>query len=67
MEKCKVLIQFLLLFRQSVDVLFFLYARRLRGYTATTPEIQILTNQFGGQSLVFRIPAESLEVFCGNE
>ena len=35
MEKSKVLIQFLLFFRQSGDVLFFLYARRLRGYTAT--------------------------------
>ena len=34
-EKSKVLIQFLLMFRQSGDVLFFLYARRLRGYTAT--------------------------------
>ena len=34
-EKSKVLIQFLLIFRQSGDVLFFLYARRLRGYTAT--------------------------------
>ena len=35
MEKSKVLIQFFLIFRQSGDVLFFLYARRLRGYTAT--------------------------------
>ena len=35
MEKSKVLIQFLLIFRQFGDVLFFLYARRLRGYTAT--------------------------------
>ena len=35
MEKSKVLIQFLLFFRQSGDVLFFLYARRFRGYTAT--------------------------------
>ena len=35
MENSKVLIQFLLIFRQSGDVLFFLYARRLRGYTAT--------------------------------
>ena len=34
-ENSKVLIQFLLIFRQSGDVLFFLYARRLRGYTAT--------------------------------
>ena len=36
-EKFKVLIQFLLFFRQSGDVLFFLYARKLRGYTATLP------------------------------
>ena len=35
MEKSKVLIKVLLIFRQSGDVLFFLYARRLRGYTAT--------------------------------
>ena len=41
-EKSKVLIQFLLIFRQSGDVLFFLYARRLRGYTATvTPYLTI--------------------------
>ena len=33
--KSKVLIKFLLNFRQSGDVLFFLNARRLRGYTAT--------------------------------
>ena len=35
MEKSKVLIMFLLNFRQSGDVLFFLNVRRLRGYTAT--------------------------------
>ena len=35
MEKSKVSIQFQLTLRQSGDVLFFLYARRLRGYTAT--------------------------------
>ena len=39
-EKSKVLIQFLLIFRQSRDVLFSLYARRLRGYTATVMRIQ---------------------------
>ena len=44
MKKSKVLIYFLLIFRQSGDVLFFLYARRLRGYTART-----------GISLVFAI------------
>ena len=36
MEKSKVLIQFLVIFRQFGDVLSFLYARRLRGYTATS-------------------------------
>ena len=35
MEKSKVLIQFLVIFRQFGDVLSFLYARRLRGNTAT--------------------------------
>ena len=35
MEKSRVLIKFLLNFRQSGDVLFFLNVRRLRGYTAT--------------------------------
>ena len=35
MEKSNVLIQFLVIFRQFGDVLSFLYARRLRGYTAT--------------------------------
>ena len=37
MEKSKVLVQFLVIFRQFGDVLSFLYARRLRGYTATLP------------------------------
>ena len=37
-EKSKVSIQFLLIFRQSGDVFFFLYARRLRGYTATVAQ-----------------------------
>ena len=41
MEKSKVSIQFLLIFRQSGDVLFFLYARRLRGYTVTETERNI--------------------------
>ena len=34
-EKSKVLIKFLINFRQSGDVLFFLNVRWLRGYTAT--------------------------------
>ena len=37
MEKSKVLILFLVIFRQFGDVLSFLYARRVRGYTATIP------------------------------
>ena len=37
MEKSKILKQFVLSFRQSRDVRFFLYARRFRGYTATLP------------------------------
>ena len=40
-EKSKVLIQFLLIFRQSGDVLFLLYVRRFRGYTATDVKILI--------------------------
>ena len=39
MEQSKVSIQFLSIFRQSGDVLFFLFARRLRGYTATGNDI----------------------------
>ena len=35
METSKVLIQFLVIFKQIGDVLSFLYARKLRGYTAT--------------------------------
>ena len=36
-EKFKVLIQCLLIFRRSGDALFFVYARGFRGYTATLP------------------------------
>ena len=43
MEKSKVLIQFLVIFRQFGDVLSFLYARRLRGYTATAANIYLAT------------------------
>ena len=39
--KSKVLMQFLLIFRQFGDVLSFLYARRLRGYTATVAERKV--------------------------
>ena len=43
MEKSKVSIQFLLTFRQSGDVLFFLYARRFRGYTATNVGLDLVS------------------------
>ena len=46
-EKSKVLIQFLLLFRQSGDVFFFLCARRLRGYTATMGFLRLERNDSG--------------------
>ena len=39
-EKSKVLIKFLLIFRQSGDVLFFLNVRKLRGYTATDTVVE---------------------------
>ena len=57
MQKSKVSIQFLLPFRQSGDVFFFLYARRLREYTATLEEC------FPGHSITIRIsvfPCSSL-------
>ena len=54
MEKSKVLIQFLLIFRQSGDVLFFVYARRLRGYTAT------LSNQKLIRTLTIRLASYKL-------
>ena len=56
-EKSKVLIQFLLIFRQSGDVLFFLYARRLRGYTATAID----------KELFFESSVDQITFnFCGN-
>ena len=51
-EKPKVLIQFFLTFRQSGDVLCFLYARRPRGYTATAGEKNHIQIDFY-QSMVF--------------
>ena len=56
MEKSKVLIQFLAIFRQFGDVLSFLYARRLRGYTATLP--LFVRGQPHGQSpFLFSMPS----------
>ena len=55
MEKSKVSIQFLLIFRQSGDVLFFLYARRLRGYTATLP-LFVKGHSHGQSSFLLSMP-----------
>ena len=56
-EKSKVLIQFLLIFRQSGDVLFLLYARRLRGYTATgSDKFCSMTCAFTPSVLVSELP-----------
>ena len=76
MEKSKVLIKFLLNFRQSGDVLFFLNVRRLRGYTATGVSIKepssyedlVISRDFGKETecelldddSVFRYVKESL-------
>ena len=56
MEKSKVSILFLLIFRQPGDVLFFLCVRRLRGYTATLP--LFVKGHSHGQS--FPVPLEPL-------
>ena len=59
-EKFKVSIQFLLIFRQSGDVLFFLYARRLRGYTATESRELFLYQQIVNST--FRLVASMFYV-----
>ena len=53
MEKSKVLKQFFLIFRPSGDGRFFLYARRLRGYTATLP-LFVKGHSHGQSSFLFR-------------
>ena len=50
MEKSKVLIQFLVIFRQFGDVLSFLYARRLRGYTATAERHKSIISDYHDQN-----------------
>ena len=56
MEKSKLLIQFLVIFRQFGDVLSFLYARRLRGYTATLP-LFVKGHSHGQSSFLFSMPS----------
>ena len=60
--KSKVLIQFFLIFRLSGDVLFFLYARKLRRFTATEANETLLLSQISGLLLCFDL--ESPEVAC---
>ena len=55
-ETSKVLIQFLLFFRQSGDVLFFLYAHRLRRYTATLP-LSVKGHSHGQSPSLFSMPS----------
>ena len=50
----KVSIQFLLFFRQSGNVLLFLYARRLRGYTATETKFTVVLD-IGKSSLTVKV------------
>ena len=52
MEKSKVLIQFLVIFRHFGDVLSFLYARRLRRYTATVGFVLQATVYHAGRLLI---------------
>ena len=53
--RSKVSIQFLLIFRQSGDVLFFPYARRFRGYAATLP-LFVKGHCHGYSSFLFSMP-----------
>ena len=62
MEKSKVLIQFLLIFRQSGDVLFFLYARRLRGYTATQEQKKLIMTNLNQQDMALKHPNKELNI-----
>ena len=58
-EKSEVLIQFLLIFRRSEDDLFFLYGRRLRGYTATVTAMLVFERS---EVLLFRVAASKTPV-----
>ena len=71
MEKSKVLIQFLVPFRQFGDVLSFLYARTLRGYTATVLMlILVLATVFaswfvvGKGNRILQNSFEAVTIFC---
>ena len=56
MEKSKVLIEILVIFRQFADVFSVLYARRLRGYTATLP-LFVKGHSHGQSSFLFSMPS----------
>ena len=62
MEKSKVIIQFVLIFRQSGDVLSFLYARRHRGYTATLP-LFVKGHSHGQSSFLFSMRSAHRSLF----
>ena len=55
-EKSKILIQFLLIFGQPGYLLFFLYARRLRGSTATL-HLFVKGLSHGQSSFLFSMPS----------
>ena len=61
-EKSKVLIQFLRIFRQSGDVLFFLYARRLRGYTATSAISKVVQLKQVTKLHLFEVKANKVQL-----
>ena len=63
-EKYKVLIQFLLIFRQSGDVVLFFYARRLRGYTATATLTFSLSAALYWMKQLFRIETNFVKNGC---
>ena len=58
--KSKVSKQFLLILRQSGDVLFFLNVRRLRGYTATLP-LFVKGHSHGQHSVLFSMRSAHLD------
>ena len=62
-EILKFSIPFLLIFRQSGDVLFFHYARRLRGYTATLPPL-CKGHSHGQPSVLFSMRSAHRWLFC---
>ena len=63
MEKSKVLIQFLVIFRHCGDVLSFLYACRLSGYAATP--VLVLAKSYSQQTRWRRIYKFTIILYIG--